>query len=429
MTEHFIFSGHDTTDLAARFGTPLYVFSEDIFLERAQSLKDAFNKTGADYEINFAGKSFLNMAVCRLVEKAGISLDTASGGELFTALSAGFNPAKITLHGNNKTEMELKEALEAGAGRIVVDSADELERLDRLTRETGINARILFRINPGVDAHTNELINTGKTDTKFGIPLEDARELILTTREMPGVETIGLHAHIGSQVTDEECFVAEADIMSGLYSELLTEGLPLCELNLGGGFGIAYRPGDASFDPATYIPRMVERIRKIFQLKGIEMPRLMIEPGRFLSAEAGITLYTVGTRKNIRGVRTYVTVDGGMADNPRPALYGAEYDAVICNREMTPENSRAVRVSGNACETDTLISDIKLADPRPGDLLAVRHTGAYNYTMASNYNRLPRPAVVLLSGERSDIIVERETYEDLIAQDRIPDWLEQQKKD
>ena len=423
MTEHFIFSGHDTEDLAAEYGTPLYVFSEDILLSKAASLKNAFESAGADYEINYAGKAFLNTAVCRILDREGLSLDTASGGELYTALAAGFDPARITLHGSNKSERELREALEAGIGRIVVDSEDELARIDALTREYGIRAEILFRINPGVDAHTNELINTGKTDTKFGLPLDCAARVILQTAQMPYVDTIGLHAHIGSQVTDEEAFVAEAEIMSGLYRELLERGLPLRELNLGGGFGIAYRTGDETFEPEIYIPKMVERIRGIFETEGLPMPRLMIEPGRFLSAEAGITLYTIGTVKEIEGVRTYVSVDGGMADNPRPALYGADYEALVCGRRLTPENAKKVRVSGKACETDTLIGEIELAAPRTGDILAVRHTGSYNYTMASNYNRLAKPAVVLLSGEKSGVIVERETYEDLTSRDRIPDWL------
>lgn len=421
--KNFEFSGRDTVELADKYGTPLYVFSQDIFHDRAQSLKDAFDASGCDYEINFAGKSFLNQAAARMTEQEGLSLDVASGGELYTALSAGFSPEKITLHGSNKSEAELLMALENGVGRIVVDSQDELHRLAALCEAGGHTADILLRINPGVDAHTNELINTGKTDTKFGIPLDAAMDVIRSVRDIDALSLIGLHCHVGSQVTDESCFVEASKIMAGLYAACAAQGFDLKELNLGGGFGIAYRPGDDAFDPVNYIPRMVSRIREIFTQQGLSMPRIMIEPGRFLSAPAGITLYTVGTIKEIEGIRTYVSVDGGMADNPRPALYDALYDARICNRELTPDNARTVRLSGKACESDTLIREVTLADPQIGDILAVRHTGAYNYSMASRYNRLPVPAVVLLSQGRDAEIVRRESYEDLVRNDRVPDWL------
>lgn len=421
--KNFEFSGRDTVELAEKYGTPLYVFSQDIFHEKAKSLKDAFEAADCDYEINFAGKSFLNQAAVKMTEAEGLSLDCASGGELYTALSVGFPPERITLHGSNKSEAELLMALENGIGRIVVDSEDELRRIEKLCDEGGYHANILFRINPGVDAHTNELINTGKTDTKFGLPLDVAIDIIKQVKDIDAVDLIGLHCHVGSQVTDESCFVEASKIMADLYVKCAEEGFDLKELNLGGGFGIAYRPGDASFDPVVYIPKMVVRIREIFEKKGLVTPKIMIEPGRFLSAEAGITLYTVGTVKEIEGLRTYVSVDGGMTDNPRPALYDALYDAVICNRELTPENGRSVRVSGKACESDTLIKEVTLADPQVGDTLAVRHTGAYNYSMASHYNRLPNPAVVLLSQGRDAEIVKRETYEDLVKNDQVPDWL------
>ena len=424
MSEHFIFSGHDTLDLAKKYGTPLYVMSEDILRENIARIADAFADTGVDYSINFAGKSFINKGMCRIVDSAGICLDVASGGELYTAVESGFDPKRICLHGSNKSLEELTMALDYGVGHIVVDSAYELENLDRLTREKQKTVQILFRIAPGIEAHTHELIQTGKTDTKFGLPLDAAETVIQRTLAMPYVETVGIHCHIGSQIADEVPFLRASEVMLTLYKKLLDAGLPLKELNLGGGFGIPYLPEDPTFDVTTYIPKLVAHVRTLCDQKDIAMPKLVVEPGRSLSAPAGITLYTVGTVKEIPGIRTYVSIDGGMADNPRPALYGAEYDAVICDREKTPENTQVVTVSGKACETDLMIKDIALASPLPGDILAVLHTGAYNYTMASNYNRFRRPAVVLLKGDQDAVLVARESYADLVKNDRMPAWLE-----
>ncbi len=420
---NYIFSGHDTVRLAREYGTPLYVMSQDILKERIARFRDAFERTGADYQISYAGKAFMNTGMCRLIKQEGLGLDTASGGEIYTALAAGFPPEHITFHGSNKTEEELEYALKNGIGRIVVDSVDELERLDHITRRENIHAKVLFRINPGVEAHTHEFINTGKTDTKFGLPIDEAESIIVRTRTMPRVTTVGLHCHIGSQISSEAPFLEAADIMLVLYRKLKNRSIPLEELNLGGGFGIAYTSDETEFDAADYIPKMVSAIQASCADKRIPVPRICIESGRYIAGPAGITLYTVGTVKTIPGLRTYVSVDGGLGDNPRPGFYDAAYDAKICNRELTDHNAVQVRVSGRSCETDTLIKDIALADPTTGDVLAVLDTGAYNYTMASNYNRFPRPAVVLLTGGMSGILAEREKYEDLVRHDRIPEWL------
>lgn len=424
MTENFIFSGHDTVVLAQKYGTPLYVMSEDILRGNINRIKDAFESAGADYDVNYAGKTFLNMGMCRIIASEGISLDVASGGELYTAVKSGFNPARICFHGSNKNQAELEMALGYKVGRIVVDSEWELERLHLLTEELEQPVKVLFRVSPGIEAHTHELIQTGKIDSKFGLPLSQAREIIGRTKEMEFVETVGIHCHIGSQIADEKPFLLASEVMLDLYKALLSDGLNLTEINLGGGFGIPYLKEDPSFDVTNYIPKMVDHMREMAEQRQVPMPKIVVEPGRSVAAPAGITLYTVGTVKEIPGLKKYVSVDGGMADNPRPALYGADYDAVICNKPQDEALMEEVTVSGKACETDTLIKSIKLPSPQPGDTLAVLHTGAYNYSMASNYNRLRRPAVVLLKGDQSAILVERESFEDLVKNDRIPSWLE-----
>lgn len=424
MTENFVFSGHDTVALAQKYGTPLYVMSEDILRANINRIKDAFESAGAVYDVNYAGKTFLNMGMCRIIESEGISLDVASGGELYTAVKSGFNPARICFHGSNKNQAELEMALGYKVGRIVIDSEWELERLQLLTEELEQPVKALFRVSPGIEAHTHELIQTGKLDSKFGLPLSQAREIIGRTKEMNYVETVGIHCHIGSQIADEKPFLLASEVMLDLYKALLSDGLNLTEINLGGGFGIPYLKEDPSFDVTSYIPKMVDHMREMAEQREVPMPKIVVEPGRSVAAPAGITLYTVGTVKEIPGLKKYVSVDGGMADNPRPALYGADYDAVICNKPQDEALMEEVTVSGKACETDTLIKSIKLPSPQPGDTLAVLHTGAYNYSMASNYNRFRRPAVILLKGDQSAVLVERESFEDLVKNDRIPSWLE-----
>ena len=424
MTENFVFSGHDTVALAQKYGTPLYVMSEDILRANINRIKDAFESAGAVYDVNYAGKTFLNMGLCRIIESEGISLDVASGGELYTAVKSGFNPARICFHGSNKNQAELEMALGYKVGRIVIDSEWELERLQLLTEELEQPVKVLFRVSPGIEAHTHELIQTGKLDSKFGLPLSQAREIIGRTKEMNYVETVGIHCHIGSQIADEKPFLLASEVMLDLYKALLSDGLNLTEINLGGGFGIPYLKEDPSFDVTSYIPKMVDHMREMAEQREVPMPKIVVEPGRSVAAPAGITLYTVGTVKEIPGLKKYVSVDGGMADNPRPALYGADYDAVICNKPQDEALMEEVTVSGKACETDTLIKSIKLPSPQSGDTLAVLHTGAYNYSMASNYNRFRRPAVILLKGDQSAVLVERESFEDLVKNDRIPSWLE-----
>lgn len=416
------FSGHDTVALAEQYGTPLYVMSEDIIRERIESVKKAFEEAGADYEINFAGKAFTNIAMCKIVDSEGIALDAVSKGEIMTAQAAGFPMNRICYHGSNKKISELKYALENGVGLIVVDSEDELKKLIQVTDELDQDVNIMFRVSPGVEAHTHELIQTGTQDTKFGLPYSLAKDIIVSANAQPHISVVGIHCHIGSQIVDEVPFIAAADKMVGLYQDIRNDGVDLRAINLGGGFGIPYLKGDEYFETLKYIPKLVAHVRTICADRDVPMPKLIVEPGRFLVCEAGATLYTIGTVKDVPGVRKYVSVDGGMNDNPRPALYGAEYEAVVCNGKNS-EKMEPCRVSGRACETDTLIDSAMLNQPQVGDILMVKNTGAYNYSMASRYNRYPIPAVVLLSGDRSAVMVERESYEDLLSHDRVPDWL------
>lgn len=421
--ENLTFSGFDTVKLAEKYGTPLYVLSEDIVRDRIHAIKKAFELAGADYDINYAGKALTNIAMCKIMASEGISLDAVSKGEIMTALKAGFPAARMNFHGNNKTEDELIYAVGAGVGRIVVDSEDELAKLAPIAKHADHPVDIMFRVSPGVEAHTHELIETGTEDSKFGLPYHEAKRIILGAQQLDNIEVTGLHCHIGSQIVDETPFVKAADKMLVLYKALLDGGVPLDTLNLGGGFGIPYQVGDESFDTIKYIPKMVAHIQNWCDENAMAVPKIVVEPGRFIVAEAGVTLYTIGTVKRIPGIRTYVAVDGGMNDNPRPALYGALYDAYICNAKDV-DAPETVRVCGRACENDDLIDAVTLNAPQVGDILMITNTGAYNYSMSSNYNRYPRPAMVLLSEGRDALMVERETEDDLLRFDRVPDWLE-----
>lgn len=420
---NFIFSNHDTVELAKKYGTPLYVISEDIIEDNARTIQKAFENSGAAYEINYAGKAFLNTAMCKVVHRLGLSLDVVSGGELFTAIQSGFSREKICFHGSNKSIAEMRMVFEENVGKIVADSEYELHLLNELAAEYGHKPAVLVRVSPGIEAHTHEYVQTGRIDSKFGIPLRTMESVMGENGKFSNLSIVGLHCHIGSQIFDERPFLIAAETMLKLMKQLEEHGYELSQLNLGGGFGIPYLKDEGAFQIQTYIGDLVEFIRLKSQELNLSMPKLMVEPGRFIIGPAGITLYEIGTVKEVPHTRKYVSVDGGMTDNPRPALYGALYHAVIANRmEFSEEEEELVTISGRCCETDTLITDVVLPGCQAGDFLAVLNTGAYNYSMASNYNRIPKPAVVLLKGSKDQIIVERETYEDLIRKDRLPDW-------
>lgn len=420
---NFIFSNHDTVELARKYGTPLYVLSEDIITSNAEIMKNAFEKCIIDYEINYAGKAFLTVAMCKIIENAGLSLDVVSGGELYTAIKAGFPMERVCFHGSNKSIAEIEMAFDYKVGKVVADSEYELGVLDRIAEEKKYTPKVMVRVSPGIEAHTHEYVQTGRIDSKFGVPLKLMGKVLSDVCKFSNLNIIGLHCHIGSQIFDEKPFLIAAETMLKLMKGLEENGFEMKQLNLGGGFGIPYLKDDSVFDIDEYVQKLVEFAKDKCRELGLEFPKLLVEPGRFIVGTAGVTLYEIGTVKEIPHTRKYVSVDGGMADNPRPGLYDALYHAVVANKmTFSDEDEELVTVSGRCCETDTLITDVLLPKCEAGDILAVLNTGAYNYSMSSNYNRLPKPAVVLLKGDKDQVIVERETYEDIVSKDRLPNW-------
>jgi len=414
------FDGVDATRLAAEYGTPLYVVSETMVRERCRRVKSAFldkyPNTGAVY----ASKAFQTLDMCRIVASEGLGLDVVSGGELHAALKAGVNPSAIIFHGNAKSADELEFAVRSDVGRIVSDNLHEIAVIEGLGARFGRKIRVLYRITPGVDSHTHRFISTGSLDSKFGIPLDPSvrHSYMRAVLDAPHIDFRGFHFHVGSQIHDNFSHLAALRIALTLVAEVKADfGYTTAELNLGGGYGIRYLPTDPDPDLGYFIDPMMELVRVASAEAGIPLPRVTIEPGRWIIGEAGITLYEIRSVKTIPGIRTYVGVDGGMTDNIRPALYEAKYHALIANK-ADREPDTVVTVAGKCCETgDILIRDISLPDPRPGDILAVFSTGAYNHAMASNYNRIPRPAVVMTTEGRHRLSVRRETYEDLILRE------------
>lgn len=405
---HLEIGGYDTIELAKEFGTPLYVLDEETIRGRCQDYLKSFRKYYPNTDVIYACKALSTAAVQKIVTSEGLGLDVSSGGELYTALKAGCDPKKIYFHGNNKSKPELKYALEAGIGRIVVDNLQELANLDEVTKQTGRHAGILLRINPGIEAHTHEYIKTGRVDSKFGIPLDEVETAVREAKKKKLISLLGFHAHIGSQILEVKPFVEEVKLLLELTLKYETN-----ELNMGGGLGIAY----LSSDEPPSLDSFAQEIAAV--LKDKTMAKLILEPGRSIIGNAGITLYTVGAIKDIPGIRKYVFVDGGMADNPRPMLYQARYEAKIANKPDQP-TAEKVTIAGRFCESgDVLIKDINLPKVEVGDVLAVFCTGAYNYSMASNYNRVGRPAMVLVRDGNATLIVKRESYEDLILSDVI----------
>ncbi len=414
--------GCDTVDLARVFGTPLYVLDEALFRENCRSYRLAF--AGGNGGVLYAGKALLTLAVCRLVEEEGLGLDVVSGGELYTAAKAGFPMNRVYFHGNNKTADEVRAALRAGVHRFVCDSIDELDLLGRLAAEQGRECSLLLRLTPGIEAHTHDYIRTGQIDSKFGLAIPDGQALEAVRRclEHPALRLRGLHCHIGSQIFELEPYADAARILLAFAGRVRdVTGWVIEELDLGGGLGIYYGPGD---DPPA-VPDLAKTILgAVAQAAGSEnlpIPRVLVEPGRSISGPAGTTLYTVGTVKEIPDIRTYVAVDGGMGDNPRPALYGARYEACLANRMDELVHTAGVSLAGRYCESgDVLIRQAHLPPVRVGDLVAVSCTGAYTYSMAGNYNRFPRPAMVLVRDGSAELIVRRESYADLIRNDVLP---------
>ncbi|WP_055477814.1 diaminopimelate decarboxylase [Sphaerimonospora mesophila] len=406
--------GIDVRDLAKDHGTPLYVVDEEDFRSRCRDYRSAFH----DGDVHYAGKAFLCREVARWVDQEGLGLDVCSAGELAVALSVGFPPERITLHGNNKSVAELEKAVEAGVGHIVVDSFEEIARLGRLAERYGVRPKVMIRVTVGVEAHTHEFIATAHDDQKFGLSLNSgaAAEAVRRILALPSLELVGLHSHIGSQITDIAGFEVAAHRLAGLLVQIKDEhGVILPELDLGGGYGIPYVAGDEAPDIKIIADGLREIVTKVCGAAGLPVPRLVVEPGRSIAGPAGVTLYEVGTVKDVEGLRTYVSVDGGMSDNIRTALYGAQYTAALASRESRAEPMLS-RLVGKHCESgDMVIRDLWLpGDLTPGDLIAVAATGAYCRSLANNYNYLPKPAVVAVSAGRSRVIVRRETEDDLL---------------
>ncbi|MDT3700339.1 MAG: diaminopimelate decarboxylase [Thermincola sp.] len=421
---HLEIGGCDLVDLVKQFGSPLYVMDEQLVRDNCRNYYESFTGTYPNSQVIYASKAFLTTAMCSLIESEGLGLDVVSGGELYTALKAGFPAENIFFHGNNKTIDELKLAIDSKIGRFVADNLFEMENLNRLAGEMHTKVDILIRITPGIEAHTHEYIQTGQIDSKFGLVMSNGQALagIKAALGMENINLRGLHCHIGSQIFELESYQHAAEVMMDFLDEVYqATGHRFEELNLGGGFGIYYVSGDKPGSVKAYATLVMETIKRKAEEKRYPMPKIIVEPGRSIVGEAGTTLYTIGSVKDIPGVRKYVAVDGGMTDNPRPALYQARYEAVVANK-ANETKAEEVSIAGKCCESgDMLIWDLNVPAVDSGDILAVFCTGAYNYTMSSNYNRLARPAVVFVRDGQADIVVLRETLEDLVRHDVIPE--------
>ncbi len=406
--------------LAERFDTPLYVMDTALLKGQCQKYKRAFSSPQVDTEVIYASKAFLTIAMAKLIRDEGLSLDVVSGGELYTAITAGFPAGRIYFHGNNKTNDELLMALDYGVHRIIVDNEQELERLSRLCSQLGKTQAILFRMNPGIDAHTHDFIQTARNDSKFGISIyqADICRLIHKAADDPNLTLTGFHCHIGSQIFEETSYFSALSVMFDFVKRVKEDcRFFTAELNIGGGFGVYYSGGDTPMDVEQCLPHILEQAVQEAENRDVPLPKLMIEPGRSIVANAGTTLYKVGGVKRTYGGKNFIFVDGGMTDNPRTALYDSKYEAHI-----SPRNSAGkvepFTVAGKCCESgDVLIHGIELPEPETDDILAINGTGAYNYTMSSNYNRIRKPAVVFVEDGAARLVVKRETYDDLIRND------------
>jgi diaminopimelate decarboxylase len=412
--------GVSTIDLAIQYGTPLYVYDTKLIRERARGFKETFESLGVKAEVAYASKAFSCIAIFQLMKEEGLSLDVVSGGELFTALKAGFPPERIHFNGNNKSREELLMAVENGIGCIVVDNFHELELVNEVSRSVERITRVLLRVTPGIEAHTHDYILTGQEDSKFGFDLGNgqAEKAMKWAMDSVAIELLGLHCHIGSQIFETTGFILAArKIIEKLAQWSSHYNFNPKVLNLGGGFGIRYTEDDDPIPPAQYVKEMIAAVKEEVEKYNLDLPEIWIEPGRSLVGDAGTSLYTLGSQKAVPGIRKYIAIDGGMSDNIRPALYKAKYEAIIANKaDRIPEET--VSIAGKCCESgDMLIWDLPLPASEAGDILAVFCTGAYGYSMANNYNRIPRPAVVFVENGRARLAVRRETYEDLVNLD------------
>jgi diaminopimelate decarboxylase len=414
---HLAIGGCDVVTLAEAHGTPLVIYDEGALRATARAYVAAFRAHSPDAEVIYASKAYFGLAMLRVAREEGLSVDVASGGELHAAVRAGFPPDRIEMHGNNKDAREVGEALDARVGTIVVDSLDEIALLDRCARERGIRQRVQVRVTPGVKPSTHSYISTGQLDSKFGFSIQGgaAAAAIAACRAAPGVDLVGLHCHIGSQIFELGSYPAAAAAVADLAATV--GGDDLGTVNMGGGLGVAYTHVDRPPSIEEYADVVMESVGREWARVGLPRPRVQVEPGRSMVARAGVTVYRIGTVKEIPGVRTYAAVDGGMSDLLRPMLYGAVYEPLLANR-ADDEPSGHYRLVGKHCESgDVIVGDAHLPAPEVGDLVCVPATGAYGLSMASNYNGVTRPAVVFVDGGQARLVTRRETYDDLFARE------------
>lgn len=419
---HLCFAGRDVTTLAAKYGTPLYIIDDAKILENCRLYVDAMHKYfGQDAMPLYAGKALCVKHIYDLIKNEDMGIDVVSCGEIYTAYIAGFNMSKAYFHGNNKTDEDVSYAMEKGVGYFVCDNIEELRAINRLAAANGLVQKVLLRLTPGIDPHTHKAISTGRVDSKFGAAIEtgQAEELLRQSLDMLNVRVMGYHCHIGSQIFETKPFIDAATIMLRFAADMRDKmGYTAHELNLGGGMGVKYTKDQPNIDYAANISLIAQSMRSVLSELDMDMPAIRLEPGRSIVAAAGMTLYTVGTVKTIPGFKNYVSIDGGMPDNPRYALYQSPYTIEPANR-MNDDRCKLYTVAGRCCESGDLIQEgVALPDtPERGDILAVLTTGAYNYSMASNYNRIPRPAMIALGKDYEKTVLRRETYEDLVSND------------
>jgi diaminopimelate decarboxylase len=418
--------GCDVVELVRQFGSPLYILDEATLRTACRQYRDAFaEQYPGDTLVLYASKAWNCLAVCAIAADAGLGIDVVSGGELYTAVQAGVNPEKLYLHGNNKSRQELELAIEVGC-TIVVDNWLELDLLADIAvnlPDEALPIRMMLRCTPGIECHTHEYIRTGHLDSKFGFDPDQLEDVFAAVAQARYLNCVGLHAHIGSQIFDLQAHQDLPLVMVGWMQKAAAAGLPVQELDLGGGLGMRYTESDDPPSIAEWARVLSSALVDACEQNGMALPRLIVEPGRSLIGPACVTAYTIGSRKQVPNLRTYVTVDGGMSDNPRPITYQSLYRAVVANRMAAPL-AETVAIGGKHCESgDIVIPEIQLPSTQPGDILIVMGTGAYNYSMSSNYNRLPRPAAVLVNQGEASIILQRETYDDLLRCDRLPERL------
>lgn len=413
--------GADAVEIAKEYGTPVIVYDENSIRRNCRAFVDSIKKYYPEGgRVLYASKAFSCKEMCRIMNEENLGLDVVSGGEIYTALSAGFPPEKMYFHGNNKSPRELEYALKNGVGRIIADNPEELELLSDISSKLGVKANVYMRIKPGIDAHTHNFIRTGQIDSKFGFALEtgEALECAKIALSRKNINLSGFHCHIGSQIFDVEPFVHAAKVMMKFIKDVKdATGAAVGELDLGGGFGIKYLETENPAGFGDYMKPVSDAVKEAAKEYDIPVPFILIEPGRSIAGAEAVTLYTVGAVKKIPNVRTYVSIDGGMTDNPRYILYQSEYTALIANKAGEPRDMTAT-VAGKCCESGDLIGEnMPIQTPEKGDILAVLSTGAYNYSMASNYNRFPRPAVLMVKDGNVRTVIKRETYEDLVKND------------